>query len=333
MAARGSEAPPLKRARSRKGLRRQLPSHPLPGAGPQATLRSPRPTAAKEPNLAGGAPTSMSIGRSTVAWTMCRSARGCGGRDSPPSVRKGGSSAASGRRSSRCTTYPAVGGGLVAGADRPSGALVRALRYVLAAAHTASLVNACVTPIERFVEYSGPLGATPTYGLLRAVMSSPTLPRHLAIKAQMSVLGSGRGKFGWKRQEGTRRNAEHASLWLSVVCRHAFSPTSHKVDHEVHKKYWELMQPVFGESLRHVWENLPDCGVRAATFYRSHSPVLEMFADAKDLDTIFTSENINESAGVETQRVSAGSSSGASFFKAELLKVSGPSCSARWTAP
>lgn len=59
---------------------------------------------------------------------------------------------------------------------------------VLAAAHNENPVKACVTPLERYLEYCPPLSATPTYGILRAVQTGPTLPYYNAVKAQVAVL-------------------------------------------------------------------------------------------------------------------------------------------------
>lgn len=92
-------------------------------------------------------------------------------------------------------------------------------------------------------------------------------------------------------------------------------------DHERHPQYWDIMRPVFDESLKHTWEALSESGVQAVTFWRSHRAGLALFAADDDLAHIFAAEDKIAMAGEHIRRVASSSAIGASLFHTELLKV------------
>lgn len=73
---------------------------------------------------------------------------------------------------------------------------------VLAAAHNENPIKATLVPLERFLDHSGPLSGTATYGLLRAIQPAPTLPRHMSVKAQVAVLRFW-ARTDWSNSQGS----------------------------------------------------------------------------------------------------------------------------------
>lgn len=173
--------------------------------------------------------------------------------------------------------------------DPPQGEVVdQNLLEAIATLHAENPVQRRTAPLERLLDYCDEMNRTSLYGLLRAVMESPTLPRGSAMKCQLAVL-----------RYAVRTNVA-----------------------EKHSDYWQVMKPTFDIALQWAWEDLSGRGVSQTAFLSGHGRLLAMFAEQSDLDAISKAGEDVEGVAASVKRVVDSSATGKSIFKGAWLTAS-----------
>lgn len=161
------------------------------------------------------------------------------------------------------------------------------LLEALEAARSENPATRTAAPLERYLEHTGKLNRTNTYGLLRLVLEGPELSRPLAVKCQMAVM-----KY--------------------------FARTG---QHLVQADYWEIIKPQFDLALRWTWEELSAQGVRQALFLVSFGGCLQLFMDPDALDAVINCKESWVDVPQQLKHLIQSSGIGASLFNHAWLHV------------